>query len=57
MNKVKQVLLAAISLLAACQISAADISGIKSVAGRVAPWLKGRIEAVEIPSDNVNDVY
>ena len=57
MNKVKQVLLAAISLLAACQISAADISGIKSVAGRVAPWLKGRIEAVEIPSDNGNDVY
>lgn len=36
---------------------ASDISHIKSVANRVAPWLKGKIVAVEIPARNGNDVY
>lgn len=57
MNRLKQVLLAVVAMMAAVQISAADISGIKAVAGRVAPWLNGKIEAIGIPAENGNDVY
>lgn len=36
---------------------AENVRSITSVAVRVAPWLKGKVKAVEIPADNGNDVY
>ena len=34
-----------------------NLSHIKSIAGRVAPWLKGKIVVAEIPAENGQDVY
>ena len=47
-------------LMFVCQVlllQASSIKGIKAVAGRVAPWLYGKIEIVEIPADEGRDVY
>lgn len=58
MNKPKRIfVLAVLSIVIAIKLSATDISGIKSVASRIVPWLDGRIEAIDIPADNGNDVY